>query len=165
VPLTYYCAPGVGWAGWRIKHRTYYLTNDAAHDPVILPEVSERFGIRSSIGVPIVDSEKDVIAFLEVYNKRGIAGFTNADRDHSLAAAQIASLAIYNRLLYCNLRSGGQVPARLLRCSGPGRGAVALCRPAGFHRLGTPKPSPAFHGRRVAWVFSKQFGLFELLER
>jgi hypothetical protein len=28
-----------------------------------------------------------------------------------------------------------------------------------------PKPSPAFGGRRVAWVFSKQFGLFELLER
>ena len=43
--------------------------------------------------------------------------------------------------------------------------AIAVCRPAGFHRLGTPKPSPAFGGRRVAWVFSKQFGLFELLER
>ena len=43
--------------------------------------------------------------------------------------------------------------------------AIALCRPSGFHRLGTPKPSPAFGGRRVAWVFSKQFGLFELLER
>jgi len=43
--------------------------------------------------------------------------------------------------------------------------AVALCRPEGFHRLGTPKPSPAFGGRRVAWVFSKQFGLFELLEQ
>ncbi|HLK67584.1 MAG TPA: VOC family protein [Bryobacteraceae bacterium] len=43
--------------------------------------------------------------------------------------------------------------------------AIALCRPAGFHRLGIPKPSQAFGGRRVAWVFSKQFGLFELLER
>jgi methylmalonyl-CoA/ethylmalonyl-CoA epimerase len=43
--------------------------------------------------------------------------------------------------------------------------AIALCRPEGFHRLGTPKPSPAFGGRRVAWVFNKQFGLFVLLER
>ena len=43
--------------------------------------------------------------------------------------------------------------------------AVALCSPEGFHRIGTPKPSPAFGGRRVAWVFSKQIGLFELLER
>ena len=42
--------------------------------------------------------------------------------------------------------------------------AIAHCRPAGFHCLGKLKPSPAFGGRRVAWVFSKQFGLFELLE-
>ena len=103
VPLTYHCAPGVGWAGWLIKHGVHYLTNDAAHDPVILPEVRERLGVRSGIAVPIVDSEKDVIAFFEVYNKGGSAGFTLADLDHSLAAAQIASLAIHNRLLYQNL--------------------------------------------------------------
>jgi two-component system sensor histidine kinase KdpD len=103
VPLTYHCAPGVGWAGWLIKHGIHYLTNDAAHDPVILPEVRERLGVRSGIAVPIVDSEKDVIAFFEVYNKGGSAGFTPADLDHSLAAAQIASLAINNRLLYQNL--------------------------------------------------------------
>lgn len=103
VPLTYHCAPGVGWAGWLIKHGIHYLTNDAAHDPVILPEVRGRLGVRSGIAVPIVDSEKDVIAFFEVYNKGGSAGFTPADLDHSLAAAQIASLAIHNRLLYQNL--------------------------------------------------------------
>ena len=103
VPLTYHCAPGVGWAGWLIEHGTHYLTNDAAHDPVIVPEVRERLGVRSGIAVPIVDSEKDVIAFFEVYNKRGGAGFTHADLDHSLAAAQIASLAIHNRLMYRNL--------------------------------------------------------------
>lgn len=103
VPLTYHCAPGVGWAGWLIKHGIHYLTNDGAHDPVILPEVRERLGVRSGIAVPIVDSEKDVIAFFAVYNKGGSAGFTHADLDHSLAAAQIASLAIHNRLLYQNL--------------------------------------------------------------
>jgi PAS domain S-box-containing protein len=103
VPLTYRCAPGVGWTGWLIKHGTHYLTNDAAHDPVILPEVRERLGVRSGIAVPIVDGEKDVIAFFEVYNKRGGIGFNPADLDYCLAAAQIASLAIHNRLLYQNL--------------------------------------------------------------
>jgi two-component system sensor histidine kinase KdpD len=103
VPLTYHCAPGVGWAGWLINRGTHYLTNDAAHDAVIVPEVRERLGVRSGIGVPILDNENDVIAFFEVYNKRVGAGFTNADLDHSLAAAQIASLAIHNRLLYQNL--------------------------------------------------------------
>jgi K+-sensing histidine kinase KdpD len=103
VPLAYYCAPGVGWAGWLLAHGTHYLTNDAAHDPAILPEVRERLGVRSGMGIPIVDSEKDVIAFFEVYNKRGGAEFTPADLDHGLAAARIASLAIHNRLLYQNL--------------------------------------------------------------
>jgi two-component system sensor histidine kinase KdpD len=93
----------VGWAGWLIQHGTHYLTNDAAHDPVIVPEVRERLDVRSGIAVPIADSEKDAIAFFEVYNKKGDAGFTNADLDHCLAAAQIASLAIHNRLLYRNL--------------------------------------------------------------
>jgi PAS domain S-box-containing protein len=103
VPLTYTCAPGVGWAGWLLQHGTNYLTNDASNDLVILPEVRERFGVRSGIAVPIVDSEKDVIAFFEVYNKRGGAGFTPADLDHLIAAAQIASLAIHSRLLNRNL--------------------------------------------------------------
>ncbi len=103
VPLTYHCAPGIGWAGWLIEHRTHYLSNDVAHDPLIVPEVRERLGVRSGISVPIVDSEKNVIAFFEVYNKRDGGGFTHADLDHSLAAAQIASLAIHNRLLYQNL--------------------------------------------------------------
>lgn len=43
--------------------------------------------------------------------------------------------------------------------------AVELCRPAGFHRLGPPVPTAVFVDRRVVWVFSKQYGLFELLER
>jgi two-component system, OmpR family, sensor histidine kinase KdpD len=103
VPLTYDCASGVGWAGWLIQHRTHYLTNDAAHDPLIVPEVRKRLGVRSGIAVPITDSDKDVIAFFEIYNKRGGDGFTDSDLDVSRAAAQVASLAIHNRLLYRNV--------------------------------------------------------------
>jgi methylmalonyl-CoA/ethylmalonyl-CoA epimerase len=42
--------------------------------------------------------------------------------------------------------------------------AVARSRTAGFHRLGPPVPSDVFGGRRVAWVFSRKLGLFELAE-
>jgi methylmalonyl-CoA/ethylmalonyl-CoA epimerase len=42
--------------------------------------------------------------------------------------------------------------------------AIEFCRPAGFHRLGPPVPTPIFAGRRLVWVYSKQFGLFELVE-
>jgi len=43
--------------------------------------------------------------------------------------------------------------------------AVELSRSAGFHRLTRPVPTPVFDNRRIVWVFSKQYGLFELLER
>jgi methylmalonyl-CoA/ethylmalonyl-CoA epimerase len=43
--------------------------------------------------------------------------------------------------------------------------ALRLCRPAGFHRLGPPVPTTVFDNRRIVWVFSRQYGLFELLER
>jgi K+-sensing histidine kinase KdpD len=103
VPFSYHCAPGVGWAGWLLQDGTHYLTNDAAHDAVIVPEVRERLGVKSGLAVPIVDSEKDVIAFFEIYNKRAGDGFTRADLDHCLAAAQISSVAIHSRLLNRNL--------------------------------------------------------------
>jgi PAS domain S-box-containing protein len=103
VSLTYLCPPDVGWAGWLIEHGSYYLTNDAQHDPLIVQEVRKRFSVKSGLAVAIVDSENDVIAFFEIYNKRSVGGFTSADLDHSLAAAQIASLAIHNRLLHRNL--------------------------------------------------------------
>ena len=43
--------------------------------------------------------------------------------------------------------------------------AVELSRSAGFHRLTRPVPAPVFENRRIVWVFSKEFGLFELVER
>lgn len=43
--------------------------------------------------------------------------------------------------------------------------ALELCGSAGFHRISKPAPAPIFDNRRVVWVFSRQYGLFELVER
>ncbi len=43
--------------------------------------------------------------------------------------------------------------------------ALGICSLAGFHRISTPVPAPVFDNRRIVWVFSKQYGLFELVER
>ena len=103
VPFIYDCGPGIGWPGWVLTHRTYYVTNDALNDTVIVPEVRERFDVTSGMTIPILDSKKDVIAFFEVYNKKSGAVFTPQDLKNSLAAAQIASLAIQNGLTYRKL--------------------------------------------------------------
>ncbi len=43
--------------------------------------------------------------------------------------------------------------------------AIAAGRAAGFHKLARPVPAPAFDGRRIAWIYSRTYGLVELLER
>jgi K+-sensing histidine kinase KdpD len=103
VPHSYDCGPTAGWAGWVLTQGTYYLTNDALNDTVILLDVRERFGIKSGMCIPITDGEKEVIGFFEIYNKKSGAEFTQQDLKNSLAAAQIAALAIQNGLTYKKL--------------------------------------------------------------
>jgi methylmalonyl-CoA/ethylmalonyl-CoA epimerase len=43
--------------------------------------------------------------------------------------------------------------------------ALEAAKADGFHRLGRPVPARAFANRRIAWVFSRTYGLLELLER
>ena len=43
--------------------------------------------------------------------------------------------------------------------------AVAAGRAAGFHSVAPPVPARAFDDRRIAWVYSRTYGLVELLER
>jgi methylmalonyl-CoA/ethylmalonyl-CoA epimerase len=43
--------------------------------------------------------------------------------------------------------------------------ALETAKADGFHRLGPPVPARAFGNRRIAWVFSRTYGLLELLER
>jgi methylmalonyl-CoA/ethylmalonyl-CoA epimerase len=42
--------------------------------------------------------------------------------------------------------------------------AVEEAKRHGFHRLGKPVPAPALGGKPIAWVFSRDYGLFELVE-
>lgn len=43
--------------------------------------------------------------------------------------------------------------------------ALAAGKASGFHRVRPPRSAPVYDNRRVVWVFSTEYGLFELLER
>ena len=43
--------------------------------------------------------------------------------------------------------------------------ALASGKAAGFQRIRPPAPATAFQERRIAWVFHRELGLVELLER
>ncbi len=42
--------------------------------------------------------------------------------------------------------------------------AIKIARKHGFHCIAAPLPARAFESRRIAWLFSRNYGLFELLE-
>jgi methylmalonyl-CoA/ethylmalonyl-CoA epimerase len=42
--------------------------------------------------------------------------------------------------------------------------AIETARKHGFHCIARPVPAKAFNDNKVAWVFSKVYGLFELIE-
>ena len=98
VPFLYDCGPGTGWAGWVLTNKTSYFITDAFNDTVIQPDIRERFGVASGMCIPIIDSEKEVIGFFEIYNKESSKKFTQQDLKNCVAAAQIAALAIQNVL-------------------------------------------------------------------
>jgi K+-sensing histidine kinase KdpD len=103
VPFLYECSPGTGWAGWVLTNKTTYFTADASNDTVIVTEIRKRFGVSSGMCIPIVDNEKEVIGFFEVYNKQSSKNFTQQDLKNCVAAAQIAALAIQNVLTNAKL--------------------------------------------------------------
>lgn len=42
--------------------------------------------------------------------------------------------------------------------------AIKISREKGFHCIAKPVPAVAFNNRKIAWLFSKAYGLFELVE-
>lgn len=104
-PISFeYCwSPGIGWPGWVLTHKIPYLTNDAANDPVIVPQIREQFGVKSGLDTPLIDTGGRVIGFFEVNNKLGNGGFTRADLEKLTAVSEMASIALQNALSYRKL--------------------------------------------------------------
>ena len=102
-PLEYCWPPMVGLPGWVLQHKVPYLTNDAVHDPQVVPAHCQELGIRSALCVPILDSAGEVLGFFEVHNKRDGSLITLASQERMVAMSQTASIAIQNALAYRKL--------------------------------------------------------------
>jgi PAS domain S-box-containing protein len=92
--------PGEGIPGWVLAHQEPYLTNDAPNDPQGTPDMIQRFGLRSVLAAPVIDSQGQVLAFFEVVNKKSNTGFGDGAREKLEGLAQIAAIAIQNAQLY-----------------------------------------------------------------
>jgi PAS domain S-box-containing protein len=104
VPLDYCWPPDYGLAGWQLEHQRPYVTNDAANDKQINPEMRERFGIRTAMNVPISDSKGQLLGCLQVNNKKDGTGFTPSDVEKLVSVAETASIALQNALAFQKIR-------------------------------------------------------------
>jgi two-component system sensor histidine kinase UhpB len=151
IPFEYCWPPGVGWPGWVLLHGVPYLTNDAASDNVIVPEIREQFGVKSGIDTPLLNIHSEVIGFFEVNNKKR-GPFTESDVEKLTAVAQAASVALQNALVYRQLQDAQQALSesedryrRLVQLSPEPVGVhcdgkIAFINPAGAKLFGAAHP-------------------------
>ena len=104
IPLDCCWPPGHGLAGWQLEHKKPYVTNDAANDPQINPEIRKRFGIRTAVNVPILDSSGELLGCLQVNNKNDATIFTPSDVAKLVSVAETASVALQNALAFQTIR-------------------------------------------------------------
>jgi PAS domain S-box-containing protein len=96
-------AAGEGIPGWILTTRRPYLTNAAAGDPHVRPEVVRALGIRAILSQPILDRAGEVAGVLEVHNKRGGEPFGGSDGQLLSLLANQAAIAIENARLFAEL--------------------------------------------------------------
>jgi signal transduction histidine kinase len=94
-------------AGYSATHREPLIVNDVYNDPRFFRQSDEKssFKTRSIIAVPMLRKDR-LIGVLEVLNKRGEGGFTDADRRMLEVLAHQAAIAIENAQLFeANLKA------------------------------------------------------------
>ena len=100
MPFEYTWFLGQGIPGWVLQYKVPYGTSDAAHDPMMVHELSINADVRSVICTPILDSAGEVLAYFDIRNKKDGEGFTISDQEMLMAIAPVASIAIQNALAY-----------------------------------------------------------------
>lgn len=104
---------GKGIAGWTLQHNQPVVLDDPASDERFYAGIGEAVGVetRNLVAVPLSVKER-AIGVVEVMNKRGSAGFSDADVELATALAALASVAIDNATLYARL-ADAVISARL----------------------------------------------------
>ena len=104
--------PGRGIPGRVLESKKTHVTNDAANDPLVSPEMLLTLGLRNVLCVPVFDVHAEVIAFFALHDKEG-GDFLPADVEIAEGIAQVASIAIQNALAYRRIQQAEEALRRL----------------------------------------------------
>jgi len=92
--------PNVGVPGQVMVTRQPYVSNDAAHDPHVLPHLQKAVGFHNLIDLPILARSGALLGCFELHNKRGGQPFTQEDLELLKGLRASAAVALENAQLY-----------------------------------------------------------------
>lgn len=95
-PLNYSFSPGEGLCAYVTKTLKAYISNDAEHDPGVLSEFKEMFGLRTMVSIPILNREGKLLGCLELHNKKDLKRFDAQDVFMLQGMAAGAAVALEN---------------------------------------------------------------------
>ncbi len=101
-PIQYTYGPGIGIPGHIAETGRSYFTNDAEHDPYVVPEHRNRVGFRNCAGIPIHGHDGGLLACFLAANRRG--GFSEKEIALLEGLAASAANALSNASVLVDLR-------------------------------------------------------------
>ena len=97
VPIDYRFPAGYGVPGRVLQTRQPYLSNDAANDPWVIPEIRQAIGFDNLLDMPIISRDGELLGCFEIHDKPG--GFDAADTSVLQGLAASAAVALENTAL------------------------------------------------------------------
>jgi PAS domain S-box-containing protein len=95
-PIDYRFKPGKGVPGWVMQNKRPYLSNEAARDPQVIPEIQQLLHFHNLIDVPILSREEKLLGCFEIHNKAGQQLFDENDVELLKGLAASAAVALEN---------------------------------------------------------------------
>lgn len=83
-----------GIAGWVVRNRSPYITNDTSKSPEFFGELSEGFKTRNVICLPLINRDDEVIGVVQALNKKEDKDFNESDIPVFEALSDHISIAI-----------------------------------------------------------------------
>jgi signal transduction histidine kinase len=87
-----------------MRQRTNYLTNDAAKDDIIRPDLREQFGIYNAVNFPVLTRQGELLGCFELHNKQDGRPFSSVDLAYLQGLAASAAVALENARLLERIR-------------------------------------------------------------
>jgi diguanylate cyclase (GGDEF)-like protein/PAS domain S-box-containing protein len=102
LPIDYRFPPGYGVPGRVLQTRKFHLSNDAVHDPYVVPEIQQAIGFHNLLDMPIINRHGELLGCFEIHNKPD--GFDETDARLLQGLAASAAVALENTALLVERR-------------------------------------------------------------